>query len=258
MSLGGGFIVGRFGAVLAGMAVFGTVVAGLPVDFGQQGVIGARMAEAFSAFDLIGKISDALGYNVESTAKAVLKHLHKSSVQMAYAKIKMGEALGLDPARLQGANQALRELMRSPDDLNAIRTSVQKEISEADLEARINAATPAEDVAQREQVKTLLKEAKAAQNAAHNNNAAAMAKAALLTTLVASKIHDNPKDWKSNLASYLTIAQTADGLLKEQAAHSKRLKLISRDIEAKWDVKEPTDKEVKQIEKKLDKELKPQ
>ena len=248
----------RCKSVLAGVAVLLAVFAGPSVEIGQMQALGARRAEAFSLFDVVTTVSDMLGYNIENTAEAVLKHLSKATIQTAYAKIKMGEALGLDPARLQGANQALRELLRNPTDINAIRTSARMEISEDDLQAKINSAMPVEDRAQREQIKTLLQEAKAARSAANNNNAAAAAKAALLTTLVASKIRDNPDDWKGKLVTFLTIAQTADHLLKEQAAHSQRLKLISQDFEAKWNIKEPTDQEVKKLEKKLDKELKPQ
>ena len=244
-------------SIIAGMIASIFFITGPTVSVWQAPTfnVGMTRAEAFNIGGLAGPIMDIM---IAKTAKSVLKHLSKASVQMAYAKIKMAEAVGMEPEKIQGANQAMLAIIRSPNDINAIRTSTQLEIPEEEIERRMNSIMNITDQERLEKVKSLMQEAKIARHAAHKNNAAAIAKGVALTGLLAKRLHDDPKGTGAHIALFALIATASQQLMKEQSQHSDKLKFISRDFDSRWSIKDPTDKEVKNFEKKLDKELKPQ
>lgn len=217
--------------------------------------VGMSKAEAIN---LGGLANVAADFMIPKTAKSVLKHLSKASIQMAYAKIKMAEAVGMEPEKIQGARQAMLAIIRSPNDLNAIRTSAQLEISEVEIERRISSTMNVTDQNKSERIKALWSEANLARHAAHKNNAAAIAKAVVLTGLIAKRTHDNPKSMAKHLATFLVVATVSQQLMKDQSKRSDELKRITKEFDSRWSIKEPTDSDVKKFEKKLDKELQPQ
>ena len=245
-------------SIIAGIIAAIFFVTGPTVSVWQTANIktGMSRVEAFNFGELAGSV--LIDIMIAKTARAVLKHLGKASIQMAYAKIKMAEAVGMEPEKIQGANQAMRAIIRNPNDLNAIRTSSQLEISEDEIERRLDPIRDINDQTRLEKVKTLMAEAKMARHAAHKNNAAAIAKGVVLTGLIAKRLHDDPKGMAAHLALFITIASVSKELMSEQSKHSDRLKFITKDFDSRWSIKDPTDKEVKKFEKKLDKELAPQ
>ena len=217
---------------------------------------GMRRAEAglgdFFKGGLGGAIIDAI---IIGKTKSMLKHLKKSSMQMSYAKIKMAEAMELNPETISAAKQAAIALSKTGDIVEGAKIAAQQDIPDNVLQAGATKLLSLEDQTKEARIQELLQEAEAARHAAHNNNAAAIGDAVIIIGGLAKRLHDNPKGLERNLAICLVAAEATQALLKEQSSHSEQLKSINSMFKERWEIKEPTKKDIKKAEKNIEKEF---
>ena len=218
--------------------------------------MGMKTAEAgvgkFLKGGLGGLLIDTV---VIGKTKSMLKHLRKSSMQMSYAKIKMAEAMELDPARISAAKQAAIAVGKTGDVVEGAKIAARRDISDSELRAGATRLLSLQDQAKEAHIKELLQEAEAARHAAHKNNAAAAGDAVFIIGGLAKRLHDDPSGMARNVALCLVAAEAAKSLLKEQDNQSAQLKSINSMFKEHWDIKEPTQKDIRKAEKNVDKEF---
>ena len=219
--------------------------------------IGMKTAEAggwgdFFSGGIGAAIIDAV---IVGKTKSMLKHLRKASMQMSYAKIKMAEAMDLDPTRIAAAKQAAIAVGKTGDVVESVKIAARQDISDSELSAGATKLLSLQDQAANDHIVELLHESEAARHAAHKNNAAAVGDAVFVIGGLAKRIHDDPKGLARNLAICLVAAEAAQSLLKEQETQSAQLKSINTMFKEHWDIKDPTPKDIKKAAKNVDKEF---
>lgn len=185
--------------------------------------------------------------------QAMMYDLAMAAVYTNIAEIKAGQALGLEPEKLQGVVVALQALGNSPTDMNAIRTSSKARIPEKELQARAQRLMSVEDKARLAQFTGIMQESATYRSAARSHSGKAAGHAAKIIAGAAAGISEDKSvgNIVEKVAMLALMAQEAQEIQKIQKEHSDSLKLITKDIENRVKIKEPKGKEAEKMAQQM-------
>ena len=181
----------------------------------------------------------------------MVESLWKAAVLMEESKLCLYEAAEFDLATIAASQEAIRAMTLDPHDINAIRQSTYNEISEDELVRKSAMLLRIEDRADFEQALSLLTRSKHARSAAHHYNKAAADHIAQALLHIA-RIDENDKQAIARASEYLVYRVIdAEELIERQKRQSNMMHRVLDVVEKKWNIKEPSKKERKKLEKEL-------
>ena len=193
--------------------------------------------------------------NPETLAKkhvdGVLVSLWKSAVLMEESKLCLAEALEFDTERIAACKESIRQMTFDRNDLNAIRTSTYNKLSEDELKNGVSMLLSDEDRAMDTKIQSWMKKSQAARHAAHGYNKSAVGHIAQISIYVAMLKNNDPRAAERVLVYMVQRLGDAEELLKVQRNQSKMFHEVFEVFNRKYNIKEPTKKEINRVEKEL-------
>ena len=201
---------------------------------------------------LLGDLAvDGIEHSAKKSADKILVALWKSAVLMEESKLCIAEALEMNPREIAASKEALRAMTLDHKDMNAIRKSIRRELPESELQSKTAKLMTITDRTKLEQLSKLLKRSKDARSAAHSYNSDAIGH--ILSTIGhIAVLHElDPAAEDRIMGYFLSRIMDSRELLDYQKQQSKMFHQTFSIVERKMNIKEPSKKEIKKIEKEL-------
>ena len=181
----------------------------------------------------------------------VLDALWKSSVLMEESKLCLAEALQFNPKRVAACKESIRQMTFDRNDMNAIRTSTYNGLSEDALKFGVSQLLSDDDRAMDAKIQALMKKSQAARHASHSYNKAAIGHIIKVFHNIGKLKEKDPQAAERVTNYFVHRLGDAYELLKIQRKQSEMFHEVFKVFNRKYNVKEPTKKEIKRIEKEL-------
>lgn len=181
----------------------------------------------------------------------ILDALWKSAVLMEESKLCLAEALEFNPKRIAACKESIRQMTFDRNDMNAIRTSTYNRLSEDALKFGVSNLLSDDDRAMDAKIQALMKKSQAARSAAHGYNEDALEHITVAFDHIHSLQKKDPRAAERVMGYLIQRIGDAEELLHIQKKQSKMFHEVFEVFNRKYNVKEPTKKEIKRIEKEL-------
>ena len=181
----------------------------------------------------------------------ILDALWKSSVLMEESKLCLAEALNFNPRKIAAYKESIRQMTFDRNDMNAIRTSTRDAIPEDVLKYGVSRLLSNEDRATDVKIQELMKRSQAARHAAHGYNEGALSHIARAFFHIERLKEKDPYAADQAMRYLIQRLGDAQELLSVQRKQSKMFHEVFDVFNRKYNIKDPTKKEIKRVEKEL-------